>query len=128
MGIIKIITKMKYSVLCALLGSASAIQGEPENSVQTVKYDEYGPAEKVQNLMPRRYERSANSNYVDGVHVKRTTWYSQLEDQINMDTPDQSRAAWKETRDASRQEVADQEKFQKEHNAAVAKDYAAATA
>jgi len=87
---------MKYSVLCALLGSASAIslQGEPENSVQTVKYDEYGPTEKVQNLMPRRYERSATSNYVDGVHVKRTTYYSQLGEDINMDTPDQSRKAW----------------------------------
>jgi len=87
---------MKYSVLCALLGSAStmSIEGEPERSGQTVAYDEYGPTEKVQNLMPRRYERSANSNYVDGVHVKRTTYYSQLEDQINMDTPDQSRKAW----------------------------------
>ena len=75
---------MKYSVLCALLGSASAIslQGEPDNSVQTVKYDEYGPTEKVQNLMPRRYERSANSNFVDGVRVSRTTYFTQLEDDI----------------------------------------------
>ena len=81
---------MKYSVLIALLGSASAIslQGEPDNSVQTVKYDEYGPTETVQNLMPRRYERSANSNYVDGVHVKRTTWYSQLEDDMNAQITD----------------------------------------
>ena len=89
---------MKYSVLCALLGSASALssQGEPERSGQTQQYDDYGPTEKVQNLMPRRYERSANSNYVDGVNVRRTTWYSQLDDQLNLqtETPDQSRAAW----------------------------------
>jgi len=85
---------MKYSVLMALLGTASAAQGEPENSVQTKQYDEYGPSEKVQNLMPRRYERSANSNYVDGVRVSRTTFYNQLEDQINLQTPDESRAAW----------------------------------
>lgn len=32
--------------------------------------------------MPRRYERSANSNYVDGVNVRRTTWYAQLDDDI----------------------------------------------
>jgi len=84
---------MKYSVLCALLATVSA--GEPERSNQTTQYEEYGPAEKVQNLMPRRYERSANSNYVDGVHVKRTTFYSQLEDDMNLvQTPDQSRAAW----------------------------------
>jgi len=38
--------------------------------------------------MPRRYERSANSNYVDGVHVKRTTWYSQLEDDMNAQLTD----------------------------------------
>jgi hypothetical protein len=44
--------------------------------------------------MPRRYERSANSNYVDGVQVKRTTFYSQLEDEMNVQTPDQSRAEW----------------------------------
>jgi len=91
---------MKYSVLCALIGSSSALSGEPERSGQTQQYEDYGPTEKVQNLMPRRYERSANSNYVDGVHVKRTTFYSQLEDQMNLDdqmaiqTPDQSRAAW----------------------------------
>lgn len=59
------------------------LQGEPERSGQTQQYDAYGPTEKVQNLMPRRYERSANSNYVDGVHVKRTTFYAQLEDDIN---------------------------------------------
>ena len=47
-----------------------------------VKYDEYGPTEKVQNLMPRRYERSANSNFVDGVRVSRTTYYTQLEDDV----------------------------------------------
>jgi hypothetical protein len=75
-------------VLIALLGTASAAQGEPERSGQTQQYEDYGPAEKVQNLMPRRYERSANSNYVDGVRVSRTTYYNQLEDQINMDTPD----------------------------------------
>ena len=78
----------------ALVAAASATQGEPERSNQTQKYDEYGPTEKVQNLMPRRYERSANSNYVDGVHVKRTTFYSQLEDEMNVQTPDQSRKAW----------------------------------
>jgi len=33
--------------------------------------------------MPRRYERSANSNYVDGVNVRRTTWYTQLDDDVN---------------------------------------------
>ena len=38
--------------------------------------------------MPRRYERSANSNYVDGVHVKRTTYYSQLEDDMNAQIAD----------------------------------------
>ena len=32
--------------------------------------------------MPRRYERSANSNYVDGVNVRRTTWYAQLDDDL----------------------------------------------
>ena len=85
---------MKFFALVALFASASALKGEPERSGQTQKYDEYGPTEKVQNLMPRRYERSANSNYVDGVHVKRTTFYSQLEDQMNLQTPDQSRAAW----------------------------------
>jgi hypothetical protein len=85
---------MKYSVLIALLGTSSAASGEPENSVQSTKYDEFGPAEKVQNLMPRRYERSANSNYVDGVRVSRTTYYSQLEDQLEYATPDESRAAW----------------------------------
>ena len=83
---------MKYSSILALLGVASAVEhrhhslvqlsGEPENSVQSSKYDEFGPAEKVQNLMPRRYERSANSNYVDGVRVSRTTYYTQLEDDI----------------------------------------------
>tara|TARA_B110000259_G_C13809620_1_gene320134 strand:- start:163 stop:531 length:369 start_codon:yes stop_codon:yes gene_type:complete len=52
------------------------LEGEPERKGQTTQYDEYGPTEKVQNLMPRRYERSANSNYVDGVHVKRTTYYA----------------------------------------------------
>ena len=85
---------MKYSVLVALLGTSSAATGEPENSVQSTQYDEFGASEKTQNLMPRRYERSANSNYVDGVRVSRTTFYSQLEDQMNMETPDQSRAAW----------------------------------
>jgi hypothetical protein len=44
--------------------------------------------------MPRRYERSANSNYVDGVRVSRTTFYNQLgEDNMEV-TPDDSRAAW----------------------------------
>ena len=38
---------MKYSVLCALLATASASQGEPERSNQTTQYEEYGPAEKV---------------------------------------------------------------------------------
>ena len=38
--------------------------------------------------MPRRYERSANSNYVDGVHVKRTTWYAQLDDDVNTQLSD----------------------------------------
>ena len=77
---------MKYQILIALIASASAIQlsGEPENSVQSKQYDEYGPTEKVQNLMPRRYERSANSNYVDGVRVSRTTWYAQLGDDIRV--------------------------------------------
>jgi hypothetical protein len=37
--------------------------------------------------MPRRYERSANSNYVDGVRVSRTTWYTQLEDDVQAPTP-----------------------------------------
>ena len=62
---------MKYSIILALVASASAIKlsGEPERSNQTVDYESYGPTEKVQNLMPRRYERSANSSYVDGVHV-----------------------------------------------------------
>jgi len=32
--------------------------------------------------MPRRYERSANSNKVDGVRVSRTTYYTQLEDDV----------------------------------------------
>merc|ERR1712032_1345425 len=86
---------MKYSVLCALLGSAStmSIEGEPERSGQTTQYDDYCPTEKVQNLMPRRYERSANSNYVDGVHVKRTTWYAQLEDDINPFTYNDNQSA-----------------------------------
>merc|ERR1711935_1061338 len=39
-------------------------------------------------------------------------------------TPDQSRAAWQETRDLSRTVAAEQERFQKEHNAMVAKNYA----
>ena len=43
--------------------------------------------------MPRRYERSANSNYVDGVHVKRTTWYAQLEDDITPFTYNDNQAA-----------------------------------
>jgi len=97
MGIIKkYIIIMKYSVLVALLGTSSAVQlqGEPERSGQTTQYDEFGPSEKTQNLMPRAYERSANSNKVDGVRVSRTTFYSQLEDQMNMDTPDESRKAW----------------------------------
>jgi len=64
------------------------LEGEPERSGQTQQYDDYGPTEKVQNLMPRRYERSANSNYVDGVHVKRTTWYSQLEDDMHAQLSD----------------------------------------
>ena len=95
---------MKYSVLVALLGTSSAVNlaGEPERSGQTTQYEEYGPTEKVQNLMPRRYERSANSNLVDGVRVSRTTYYSQLDDQLEMGTPDESRKAWSETRDASR--------------------------
>lgn len=63
------------------------LQGEPERSGQTQQYDAYGPTEKVQNLMPRRYERSANSNYVDGVHVQRTTYYTQLEDDVVAPTP-----------------------------------------
>merc|ERR1711998_565908 len=58
------------------------LEGEPERSGQTTLYDEYGPTEKVQNLMPRRYERSANSNFVDGVRVSRTTYYTQLEDDV----------------------------------------------
>jgi hypothetical protein len=87
---------MKYSVLVALLGTSSAVQlsGEPERSGQTTQYDEFGPTEKVQNLMPRRYERSANSNKVDGVRVSRTTFYTQLDDQLDMGTPDESRKAW----------------------------------
>jgi len=32
--------------------------------------------------MPRKYERSANSNYVDGVRVSRTTYFAQLEDDV----------------------------------------------
>ena len=43
--------------------------------------------------MPRRYERSANSNYVDGVHVKRTTWYAQLDDDITPFTYNDNQAA-----------------------------------
>ena len=73
---------MKFFGVIALIASASALHGEPERSGQTQQYDDYGPTEKVQNLMPRRYERSANSNYVDGVHVKRTTWYAQLDDDL----------------------------------------------
>ena len=73
---------MKFFGVIALIASSSALHGEPERSGQTQQYDEYGPTEKVQNLMPRRYERSANSNYVDGVHVKRTTWYAQLDDDL----------------------------------------------
>jgi len=32
--------------------------------------------------MPRRYERSANSNKVDGVRVSRTTYYTQLDSDV----------------------------------------------
>ena len=40
------------------------------------------------------------------------------------ETPDESRAAWKNTRDASRAAAAEQERFQLEHNKMVAKNYA----
>ena len=43
---------------------------------------------------------------------------------MQVSTPDQSRAAWSETRDQSRAVAAEQERFQKEHNAMVAKNYA----
>ena len=36
---------------------------------------QYGEPEGVQNLMPRRYENRANSNMVNGVNVRRTTFY-----------------------------------------------------
>jgi len=65
------------------------LEGEPERSGQTTQYGDYGPTEKVQNLMPRRYERSANSNYVDGVNVRRTTYYAQLDDDVNTQLGDE---------------------------------------
>ena len=43
---------------------------------------------------------------------------------MQISTPDQSRAAWQQTRDESRAVAAEQERFQKEHNAMVAKNYA----
>ena len=41
-----------------------------------------------------------------------------------LNTPEDSRKAWQETRDLSRAVAAEQERFQKEHNAMVAKNYA----
>jgi hypothetical protein len=39
--------------------------------------EEYGDAEKVQNLMPKRYQLGANTNMVNGVNVRRTAFYGQ---------------------------------------------------
>lgn len=39
--------------------------------------DQYGDTEKVQNLMPKRYQLRANTNEVNGVNVRRTTFYGQ---------------------------------------------------
>lgn len=39
--------------------------------------DVYGETEKVQNLMPKRYQLKANTNEVNGVNVRRTTFYGQ---------------------------------------------------
>jgi hypothetical protein len=63
------------------------IQGQPERSGQTQQYDAYGSTEKVKNLMPKIFERYTKSNYVDGVRVSRTTYYTQLEDDIEALTP-----------------------------------------
>jgi len=38
---------------------------------------DYGDAEKVQSLMPKRYQLGANTNQVNGVNVRRTTFYGQ---------------------------------------------------
>jgi len=41
--------------------------------------DHYGETDKVQNLMPQRYQARANTNMVNGVNVRRTTFYGQQE-------------------------------------------------
>lgn len=43
--------------------------------------------------MPRGYERSANSNKVDGVRVSRTTYYAQLEDDVEPFTYNSQKAS-----------------------------------
>ena len=60
------------------------IQAEPVEEKKAAeapakKEDFYGSAEKVQNLMPQRYQAAANSNMVNGVNVRRTSFYSQRE-------------------------------------------------
>lgn len=41
--------------------------------------DHYGEPDKVHNLMPQRYQARANTNMVNGVNVRRTTFYGQQE-------------------------------------------------
>jgi hypothetical protein len=65
----------------------SLVQAAPEKKEAEMKpmskdastpaEEEYGDAEKVQNLMPRRYQLGANTNMVNGVNVRRTAFYGQ---------------------------------------------------
>merc|ERR1712178_663830 len=64
------------------------VQAEPEKKAadpaegkkegKTVE-DFYGEPERVHNLMPQRYQARANTNMVNGVNVRRTTFYGQQE-------------------------------------------------
>jgi len=59
------------------------IQAEPAEEKKAAEAktpeDHYGEPDKVHNLMPQRYQARANTNMVNGVNVRRTTFYGQQE-------------------------------------------------
>ena len=61
-----------------LVGAEPEAKKEAEApKAEAPKEDLYGDTEKVQNLMPKRYQLGANTNLVNGVNVRRTTFYGQ---------------------------------------------------
>jgi hypothetical protein len=72
------------------LVQAEPVEEEKKAAEPAKKEDFYGAPEKVQDLMPQRYQARANSNMVNGVNVRRTSFYSQKEPsfvQLEWDKP-----------------------------------------